>query len=163
MTTASESKHPLLRELGADQVIDYRKQRFEEVAGDFDIILDTIGGETQERSVALLRKNGTLVSIVGPLDPQTARDLQMNWFLRRAVRAMSWSVRRQCRKQRAEYRFHFMRADGRQLAHLASLVESESLRPVTDRSFPFAKTQEAFSYAEKGHATGKVIVDLSNP
>jgi NADPH:quinone reductase-like Zn-dependent oxidoreductase len=159
-TTASAPKHRLLRELGADQVIDYQNERFEDVLEGCDVILDTVGGETQDRSVDLLREGGTLVSVVGPLDPQTALDLQMNWIVRRAVRFMSWSIRRRCRQKGASYRFHFMRADGRQLAHLAALVESESLKPVTDRSFSFEETAEAFAYAEKGHATGKVIVEL---
>lgn len=158
VTTASAPKHELVKELGAHRAIDYRNERFEEQVFECDLIFDTIGGETLERSVQCLKKGGVLVSVSGPLDPQTAEYLGLNWLLRRAVRAMSWSIRRAARKKGGQYRFLFMRPDGEQLQNIGDLIDAGELKVVVDKVFAFQEAPEAFAYAEEGHSTGKVVV-----
>lgn len=157
-TTASAAKHELVRSLGADLAIDYRDQAFEKVLHGYDLVLDTLGGESLIRSFDILKPGGKVVSIAGPLDPYTAEQLQLNGLLRRAIRIMSWSVRRRARQKHCHYRYLFMRPDGKQLAHLGELVQTGQLRPLVDKVYPFAQAKEAFAYAETGHASGKVII-----
>lgn len=160
ITTASRPKHELVKSLGASRAIDYRNEKFEDIVSGCDLVLDTLGGESLKRSVKVLNKNGLIVSISGPPDPQTAQDLGLNWLARRAVRAMSWSIRRAARKVGGKYRFLFMRPDGKQLAEIASLIEQGEIEAVVDKVYPFEEAPQAFEYAEKGHATGKVIVQV---
>ncbi|MGE0487610.1 MAG: NADP-dependent oxidoreductase [Vulcanimicrobiota bacterium] len=159
-TTASAAKHELVRSLGADHAIDYRKEAFEKLLHGYDLVLDTLGGETLIRSFDILKPGGKVVSIAGPLDPYTAEQLQLNGLLRRAIRIMSWSVRRRARQKDCHYRYLFMRPDGKQLAHLGELLRAGQLRPLVDKVYPFAQVKEAFAYAETGHASGKVIIEI---
>lgn len=159
-TTASLPKHELVRSLGAHRAIDYRNERFEDCVSDCDLVLDTLGGESLKRSVEVLKKNGVIVSISGPLDPQTAQEMELNWLLRRVVRGMSWSIRREARKHGGTYRFLFMRPDGKQLAEIAALLEQGKLKPLLDKVYSFEEAPQAFEYVEKGHASGKVVVRI---
>lgn len=157
-TTASAPKHALLRELGADECIDYRSQDFAAVLRDCDFVLDSLGGEALSRSFAILRPGGMVVSIAGVPDPAFARNMGLGPALRLAVRLMSWPTRRRAARHGAAYHYLFMHASGEQLATLAGLVDQGALRPIVDRVFPFDAVDQAIAYAEQGHATGKVIV-----
>jgi len=157
-TTASAPKHDLLRELGADEVVDYRHEDFSERLSDFDFVFDTVGGDTQKRSFSILKPGGLLVSIVAPPDLEFAREWGLGWPLQVAVRLMSAPVRRRARRHHCRYRFLIMHASGEQLSRITRLVEEGVIRPVIDRVFPFEEADQAMTYAEQGHATGKVIV-----
>ena len=160
-TTASAPKHELLKSLGAHHCIDYRNENFEDVLSDYDLVLEALGNESAKRSVKVLRKGGQIVSIAGALDPQTAEEMGLGWFLRRAIRISSWSVRRAARAGGCTYRFLFMREDGEQLARLTKLIEAGELKATVDKVFPFEETDQAVAYAERGKSTGKVIIKAS--
>ncbi|MFF2580551.1 NADP-dependent oxidoreductase [Streptomyces goshikiensis] len=137
VATAGSGSVELVRELGADRVIDYRTEKFEEVVSDVDVVLDTIGGETQERSFGVLKSGGTLVSIVAIPDAEAKK--------------ARWNV---------EARSFFMRPQGEQLAHLAGLVESGQLRPIVETVFPLDETSEALQKVERGGARGKTVISV---
>lgn len=137
VATAGSGSVELVRELGADRVIDYRTEKFEEVVSDVDVVLDTIGGETQERSFGVLKSGGTLVSIVAVPDVE--------------VKKARWNV---------EARSFFMRPQGEQLAHLAGLVESGQLRPIVETVFPLDEASEALQKVERGGARGKTVISV---
>ncbi|MET7757554.1 NADP-dependent oxidoreductase [Streptomyces sp. NPDC005389] len=158
-TTASAANAELVKELGADVVIDYRNQDFEELLDDYDVVLDTLGGETLEKSLRVLKPGGKAISIAGPPDAAFARELGANLVLRQVMHALSLKTRRHAKRHGVTYSFLFMRADGDQLRELTRLVEAGEIRPVVDRVFPFDQTREAMEYAEKGRAkAGKVVV-----
>ncbi|MER5728333.1 NADP-dependent oxidoreductase [Streptomyces sp. NPDC002138] len=160
-TTASAAKADLVRELGADVVVDYRTQDFEEVLDGYDVVLDTLGGETLEKSLRVLKPGGKIISIAGPPDADFARELGANPVLRQAMNALSWKTRRQAKRQGVTYSFLFMQANGGQLRELTRLIDVGEIRPVVDRVFPFDQTREALEYAEKGRAkAGKVVVTM---
>ncbi|MFE9723272.1 NADP-dependent oxidoreductase [Streptomyces sp. NPDC005794] len=160
-TTASTAKVGLVEELGADVVIDYRKQAFETVLDGYDVVLDTIGGETLEKSLKVLKPGGKVISIAGPPDPAFAREMGANAILRLAVGALSFRTRRRAGRRDVTYSFLFMRADGDRLGGLAALVDAGKIRPVVDRVFPFEETREAVEYVEKGRVkAGKVVVAM---
>ncbi|MFF6840088.1 NADP-dependent oxidoreductase [Streptomyces tanashiensis] len=158
-TTASAANAALVKELGADVVIDYRTQDFEELLDGYDVVLDTLGGKTLEKSLRILKPGGKVISIAGPPDADFARELGANPVLRQAMNALSFTTRRHAKRRGVTYSFLFMKADGEQLREITRLVDAGKIRPVVDRAFPFEQTREAMEYAEKGRAkAGKVVI-----
>lgn len=159
-TTASAANAALVKELGADIVIDYRSQEFDEELSGYDLVLNSLDAKTLEKSLKVLKPGGKLISISGPPDPVFAREQGLNVVLRLVLRLMSAGIRRKAKRAGVDYSFLFMRAEGEQLGRIAKLVEDGTIRPVVDRTFPFEKLNDAFAYIETGHAKGKVVVTL---
>ena len=157
-TTASARNHPLVRELGADLAIDYRETRFEDVLGPQDLVYDTLGGETRQRSFSVLRPGGRLITIFGLPDGPSARQLGASLPIAWLATALSWPHHWRARRHGAHYEHLFMRSDGRQLAELAGFLADGSLRPIIDRTFPLAELAAAFDYSASGRARGKIAV-----
>ncbi|MFJ2213378.1 NADP-dependent oxidoreductase [Streptomyces sp. NPDC101062] len=159
--TASTGKVDLVKELGADVVIDYTQRDFATVLDGYDVVLDTLGGETLKKSVRVLKPGGKIISVAGPPDAAFARELGANALLRLAMSALSFTTRRRAGRRDVTYSFLFMKASGDQLRALTPLVDAGEIRPVVDRVFPFAETREAMEYVEKGRArAGKVVVAM---
>lgn len=156
-TTARGSDADRLRELGADQVVDYTREDFADVLADFDVVLDSLGPESLARSFTVLRRGGLAISVVGPPDPALARHLGKP-LLVPVMALLSRSVRRRARRLGVRYAFLFMRADGARLGELARLYDEGVLRPVLDRAYPFEQTLDAVALVEQGKAKGKVVV-----
>jgi len=160
-TTTSTSNIDLVKGLGADVVVDYKKQAFETVLHDYDVVLDTLGGETLDKSLQVLKPGGKIISIAGPPDPAFATELGANPIIRLAMTALSFRTRRRARRHHVTYSFLFMKASGDQLRELTSLIEAGTIRPVVDRVFEFDSTREALAYVEEGRAkAGKVVVRM---
>ncbi|MFG3250353.1 NADP-dependent oxidoreductase [Streptomyces sp. NPDC048187] len=133
--TAGAAKHALVRELGADEVIDYRSVRFEDAVSDVDVVLDGIGGATAERSVRVLRDGGRLVTLPGPDDVPAAPD---------GVRA-TWML---------------VEPDHHGLREVAALVERGAVRPVVETVLPLAEAAKAHEIGEQGRTTGKIVLTV---
>ncbi|MFH8487791.1 NADP-dependent oxidoreductase [Streptomyces longisporoflavus] len=158
-TTVSTAKVGLAEQLGADEVIDYRTQDFEALLDDYDVVLDSIGGDNLAKSLRILKPGGTAISVAGPPDPAFARELGANPVLRLAMTALSFKTRRRAKRHGVTYSFLFMRASGDQLRQLTPLIETGKIRPVIDRVFPFDETVQAMEYVESGRVKGgKVVV-----
>jgi alcohol dehydrogenase len=159
-TTTSTANVDLVKRLGADIVIDYKKDDFENVLSDFDVALNSLAGDTLAKSLRVLTPGGILISISGPPDPDFANDIGAPWVLRQVMRLLSFRIRRQAGRRQVRYSFLFMRASGEQLREITTLIESGTIRPVVDRVFPFESTNEALAYVETGRAKGKVVVKV---
>jgi NADPH:quinone reductase-like Zn-dependent oxidoreductase len=133
IATASADRHTLLRQLGANDLIDYTTSRFEDTAHQVDVVLDTAGGETLERSWGVLKPGGVLVSVVEPPSQERATA--------QGVRAAFFSVR----PNRA------------QLTRISELIDAEHLQPVVEAILPLAQAQQA--YAAK-HRAGKTVLQV---
>jgi len=136
--TASTKNQDLLRELGVDKAIDYTQQRFEDVARNIDVVLDTIGGETQERSWSVLKKGGHLVSLVQQPSEEKAKEL--------SVRATMIGGQ----------------PSGEQLAQIARIIEAGKLAPVIDRILPLSEARRAHELSQSGHTRGKIALRVRN-
>lgn len=130
IATASAANHDYLRQLGADVVIDYRSEKFEEIAKDVDVVLDPVGGETQTRSIGVLKEGGRLVSIVG-----------LGAAARRATNIKAHAI--------------LVRPDGNQLARIAVIV-----KPVVTHTFTLDQVKEAHVQSETGRTRGKIVLSL---
>ena len=159
-TTTSTANIELVKSLGADVVIDYKKQDFEKVLSGYDVVLNSLDGDTLQKSLNVLKPGGKLISISGPPDPDFAREQGLNWFLQQVMRLLSFGIRRKAKGRQISYSFLFMRANGEQLSQITSLIEAGIIRPVMDRVFPFEATNEALAYIETGRSKGKVVVKL---
>jgi NADPH:quinone reductase-like Zn-dependent oxidoreductase len=135
-TTGPESIG-LARELGVEKVIDYTASRFEDEVRDADVVLDTVGGETLERSWGVLRRGGVLVTVAGSASAETAE--------RHGVRGMDFIVK----PSRAE------------LKEITRLIEAGKLRPIIEATFPLEKAKEAFEHGARGHNHGKIVLQVT--
>lgn len=138
IATASGNSLEVARRLGADQMIDYKAQAFEDAASDVDVVLDTIGGDTQARSFGVLRRGGHLASTVSPPDEALA----------------------QAHDIRADFVFH--QSDALRLAALLDQIAAGTLTVLIDRTEPLDRFGEAFAYQASGRARGKIIVQMEN-
>tara|TARA_R110002167_G_scaffold364821_2_gene587555 strand:- start:49091 stop:50017 length:927 start_codon:yes stop_codon:yes gene_type:complete len=136
-TTVSARNADLVKSLGADLVIDYKSEAFDEVISEYDVVLDMVGGEIMNRSFKVLKKGGHLVSIKGQdTDGLAAKhDVKFDWF--------------------------FMHPDGAQLKALADQVAAGVLKPVIDSTFKFADAGKAYAHLADGHAVGKIVIDMT--
>jgi NADPH:quinone reductase-like Zn-dependent oxidoreductase len=135
LTTASARDADFVRELGADEVIDYATARFEEVVHDADVVFDTVGGDTLERSWQVVKPGGVLVSVVSPLSGQPMRE----------------DVR---------YVYFIVEPSGAQLREIGALIDAEQIHPVVDQVFPLAQARQAYEAAASGHPRGKIVITV---
>ena len=136
--TASASNESFLRELGADEVIDYRTTRFEELVREIDVVLDPIVGDTQERSWQVLKKGGMLVATLGISSPETAR--------RHGVRGEGVGVH----------------TDTAQLAQIAAPIDAGDMKPAVTTVLPMAEAARAHELSQTGHAWGKIMLQVGD-
>ncbi len=160
-TTASERDADFLRDLGADVVIDYRTQDFAAELKDYDVTLDSLGGENLERSLKVLRRGGVAVGIAGPPTPDFAKKAGLGPVLRIAMTTLSRSIRSKAKALGVTYHFLFMHADGRQLREIAALVDSGAIRPVVGITYPFEETPAALAALGSTGTRGKAVITRS--
>ncbi|WFA86823.1 NADP-dependent oxidoreductase [Paenibacillus amylolyticus] len=137
ITTASEKNHELLYSLGADQVIDYKKENFEEILKDIDLVFDTMGGEVAENSYKVLKPNtGRLITIVGEPNHDTAKSHNV---LAKGI---------------------WLQPDGDQLQRMADLMEENKIKSIVGATFPFSRQgiYDAHALSETHHAVGKIVI-----
>jgi NADPH:quinone reductase-like Zn-dependent oxidoreductase len=133
--TASTANQDFLKQLGADTPIDYKTQKFEDVAKDVDVVVDCVGGETLTRSYPVVKKGGVLVSLVGRVDQAQLDD---------GIRGVSVE---------AEY-------SGDELAQIGKLIDEKKIKVVVSDSFPLADAFKAEAKADAGHARGKIVLKV---
>lgn len=159
-TTTSTSNVAWVKSLGADVVIDYKKDDFEKVLSGYDVVLNSQDGKTLSKSLNVLKPGGMLITISGPADPAFAQAVKAPWFVKQVIGLLSLGTRRLAKRLGVDFSFLFMRANGSQLKQITSLIESGAIRPVVDKVFPFAATNEALAYVESGRAKGKVVIKV---
>jgi NADPH:quinone reductase-like Zn-dependent oxidoreductase len=159
-TTTSASNIDLVKSLGADIVIDYKKDDFEKHLKEYDVVLNSQDGKTLEKSMRVLKAGGKLISISGPPDSDFAKEIGVPWFVKLVIRFLSAGVRKKAKRLGIDFSFLFMRASGSQLSEITSLIDSGIIRPVIDKVFRFEATNEAMAYIESGRAKGKVVIKV---
>lgn len=136
--TASRSNAAFLREIGADEVLDYNSVRFEDELRDLDAVVDTVGGETLERSWTVLRRGGVLVTVAGDASEEKAAKYR--------VRGVSFTVQ----PNRA------------QLTQISQLIDTGTIRPIVEAVFPLSHAREAYERGLLGHNRGKLVLKVAD-
>lgn len=160
-TTASTSHTDLVRALGADLVIDYHDTAFTDVLSGYDAVFDTRGGRDLEQAFSIVRPGGHVVSIDGMPTAQFGREYGAAWWKRLLFAAAASPFTRRAKRTGVHYHFLFMRPSGPQLTRLTALVEAGQLHPVIDRVVPLAEIGAAFAHSAAGHATGKIVIQIT--
>jgi alcohol dehydrogenase len=159
-TTTSTANVDWVKRLGADIVIDYKKDDFENILHGYDVVLNSQDSATLAKSLRVLKPGGKLISISGPPDPAFGEEIGASWWLQSIMRLLSFGIRRKAKRHKVSFSFLFMKANGDQLREIGALIDAGAIRPVVDRVFPFEATREAMEYVEIGRAKGKVVVKL---
>lgn len=159
-TTTSVANKDLVKNLGADLIIDYKTQDFETILKDYDLVLNSQDTKTLEKAITILKPNGKAISISGPPDVDYANQAGLNWLLKNVMRLLSFKIKKSAKRLGVHYSFLFMQPNGKQLAEITALIEAGIIRPVVDKVFPFQQTNEAMAYVEKGRTKGKVVVKV---
>jgi NADPH:quinone reductase-like Zn-dependent oxidoreductase len=159
-TTTSAANMELVKSLGADIVIDYKKDDFEKVLQGYDLVLNSQDGKTLEKSLRVLKPSGKLISISGPPDPNFAEEIGAPWFVKLIMRLLSSGVRKKAKRLNVYFSFLFMKASGSQLKEITDLINAGTIIPVIDNVFPFESIKGAMTYVESGRAKGKVVVKM---
>ncbi len=159
-TTVSTGNVELVRSLGADEVVDYKKQEFEHVLRGYDAVLGTVRGDAIEKSISILKPGSRIVSLIGPLDAAFARAKRLNFVLRFVFGMMSRKIMRLTKRRDVTYSFLFVHPDGAQLTEIGKLLEAQRIKPVIDKVFPFEQAKQALEYLARGRSKGKVVVKM---
>jgi NADPH:quinone reductase-like Zn-dependent oxidoreductase len=159
-TTTSAANIELVRSLGADVVIDYKKDDFETLLRDYDVVLNSQDQRTLEKSLRVLKPGGKLISISGPPDTEFAKEIGLPWYVKLIVKFLSSGVKKKAKRLGVNFSFLLMRAHGVQLNQITKLINAGVIKPVVDKVFAFEQTNEAIAYVDAGRAKGKVVVKI---
>ncbi|WP_144503708.1 NADP-dependent oxidoreductase [Bacillus mycoides] len=159
-TTASEAGENLVKSLGADEIINYKKEQFEDILKNYDAVLDTLGGTTLEKSFDIIKSEGNIVSVSGMPNARFGKEFGSGFFKTLLFSLASKKLTTLEKKHNAQYSFLFMKPSGDQLRIIANYIESGQIKPIIDRVFPFEDAQKAMEYSESGRAKGKIIVKI---
>ncbi|MDM5326918.1 NADP-dependent oxidoreductase [Neobacillus sp. CF12] len=159
-TTASEAGTNLVKSLGADEIINYKTEKFEDRLENYDTVFDTLGGKILEKSFDVLKDGGKIVSDSGLPNARFAKEYGSGFFKTLLFSAASSKLTALEKKHNVQYTFLFMNPSGNQLRIIAEFIESGKIKPVIDRVFPFKDAQKAMEYAQLGRAKGKIILKI---
>ncbi|MCM3129728.1 MULTISPECIES: NADP-dependent oxidoreductase [unclassified Paenibacillus] len=159
-TTASEKGYELVKSMGADLIINYKKDNFEEMLTGYDAVFDTLGGTALEKSFQVLKPGGHIVSISGMPNARFGKETKLGWMKTAILSIVSRKITALEKKYDTRYHFLFMKSSGTQLKILKEFIEGGHIKPVIDKVYHLEKTAQAFSYLQGGSAKGKVVIKI---
>ncbi|MGG3281048.1 NADP-dependent oxidoreductase [Paenibacillus solani] len=159
-TTASDKGYELVKSLGADLIINYKKENFEELLSGYDAVFDTLGGAALEKSFRVLKPGGQIVSVSGLPNARFGKEAKLGWMKTAILSIVSRKITALEKKYHATYHFLFMKPSGRQLRVLKEFIEGGHIKPVIDKMYHLDQTVQAFSYLQGGSAKGKVVIKI---
>lgn len=161
-TTTSTENADWVRELGADEILDYQLVDYRDEVRDLDMVLDTLGGDATFTAFDVIRPGGIVMSLFGPVDDKAAKRLGLNPLMRQLLWFKARDLRRKAKEKNARYAFVPMTPDHTHLATIRDLVESGTIRPVVDAaSFDVSNAIEALAYQGRGRAQGAIVIDFT--
>lgn len=159
-TTASEKGYELVKSLGADLIINYKKENFEDVLTGYDAVFDTLGGEALEKSFRILKPGGQIVSISGIPNARFGLEAKLGWMKTTLLSIVSRKITAQEKRSQTSYHFLFMKPSGEQLQVIKDFIEGGFIKPIIDKVYPLKDVEQAFNYLESGRAKGKVVIRI---
>jgi len=159
-TTTSTNNVEWVKKLGADVVIDYKKENYLEKIKDIDVVYDTLGGKYTHEAFSVIKDGGKVVSLVGDVDKETAIELGLNPILRFLLSLKRMKITKLIKKKSAYYKLILMKPNGKQLIDLKALIEDEKIKAIIDKTFLFPEAIKALLYQKTGRAKGKIVIQL---
>jgi len=159
-TTTSTGNIEWVKSLGADRVIDYKKEDYKAVARDLDIVFNSLGDTYSLDAFDLLKKGGKVNSITGSIDNETAKEMGLNFFVRMILAIQAKNIVKKAKTSSTSYRFTAMDPTKKDLKLLTSLVEEGKLKPIVGKEYSFENAIEAIKFQSEGHSRGKVIINF---
>jgi NADPH:quinone reductase-like Zn-dependent oxidoreductase len=154
-TTTSTKNVDWVKALGADCVIDYKKEDYKTIVSEIDIVFDTLGGDYTLEALHLIKVGGKVTSIAGALDEETAGMMGIEGY------KLPENLAKVIKEKSANYKLTWMQPNGAQLAAISTLVKNGEIKPVIDATYSFEDGIEAYSYLAAGSAKGKVIIRMA--
>jgi NADPH:quinone reductase-like Zn-dependent oxidoreductase len=159
-TTTSTANVDWVEALGADRVIDYKKEDYREIATNLDFVYETLGGKYTLDAVPLIKENGRMISILGHHDEQTLKEIGIHPILRKLNNLGERKLFNALKKKNIYYRHNFSMPDGEKLRRIKELIENGNIKAVIDRTYSFNEAIEALVYLTTGRAKGKVVIKI---
>ncbi len=159
-TTTSTKNVEWVKELGADRVIDYKTENYLNIVNNIDIVYETLGGNYTIDAFKVIKNGGKVVSLVGDVDKETARELKLNGVFRFMLALKRMKITKQIKHKSAYYKLILMNSNGTQLNEIKILVEDKLIKPVIDKEFSFSESIDALLYQKSGRAKGKIIIKI---
>ncbi len=159
-TTTSTKNVEWVKELGADRVIDYKTENYLNIVNNIDIVYETLGGNYTIDAFKVIKNGGKVVSLIGNVDKETARELELNRVFRFMLALKRMKITRQIKHKSAYYKLILMNSNGTQLNEIKKLVEDKLIKPVIDKEFSFSESIDALLYQKSGRAKGKIIIKI---
>ncbi|MCL4152215.1 UNVERIFIED_CONTAM: hypothetical protein GTU68_028441 [Idotea baltica] len=154
-TTTSTSNVRWVKELGADEVIDYKTEDYKSIVKDADIVFDTLGNNYTLEAFQVIKQGASIVSVVGPLDEESAKAFGIFDY------KLPEDLDRLIKEKEAAYKFIFMHPNGAHLREIKSLIEDEKIKPIIDKVYAFSDSIEAFTHLASGRAKGKIVIKIA--
>jgi len=159
-TTTSTSNVEWVKKLGADCVIDYKKEDYKEIVQNVDVVYDTLGGSYTSNALKVVRNGGKIISIVGHHDDETLKKVGVAKIFRFMFRVKNSILLFRMQRKNVFYKHVWSYPNQTTLNYIRELVEAGKIIPVVDKVFPFEDAVNALSYLQKKRAKGKVIVSM---
>lgn len=154
-TTTSTNNVNWVKDLGADRVIDYKTEDYKTIVREADIVFDTLGKNYTMEAFEVIKQGGKVVSVVGPMDEDSAKMFGMNEY------KLPEELAQLVSEKSASYKFIFMHPNGSHLSKIASLIEDGKIKPIIDKVYPFNESIDAFTHLATGRAKGKIVIKIS--
>ncbi|PVX51937.1 hypothetical protein C7377_0231 [Balneicella halophila] len=159
-TTTSTKNVDWVKELGADRVIDYKKENYLDIAKEVDVVYDTLGDDYTYDAFKAIKKGGKVITLVGVMDKESAKELGLNWFYRFILSLKRIKINKEIKRKSAHYKFILMEPNKEQICEIKKLADDGFIKPVIDREYPFSEAIEALQYQKTGRAKGKIIIKV---
>lgn len=159
--TCSTKNIDFVKSLGADEAIDYTKEKFEDRLHDYDFVYDTMGDKIRERSFSVLKQGGRMISVTGMPDLAFAKDNGLNFIVQTVFRLGNRKTTKFAKAKNIDYRWYINDGTGTELAEVAKLIEQGAIKPIIHKTFELDDAAAAMTEQESGHCRGKVVVRIT--
>ncbi len=160
-TTTSKANSEWIKKIGADVIIDYKKESYLDICSNLDIVFDTLGDQYTFNAFMIIKKGGKVISLLpAEINKQVAKEFRMPKLITFLLSLKPSRIEKLIKEKQAIYKFIFMRPNKSDLDEISQLTDNNKIKPIIEKIFDFNRSIEAFEYLEKGHTKGKLAIKI---